>query len=178
MFGATTPRTAGFNTINTAELALPTLMMIFLLMWIGASPLSTGGGIKTSTFAIATLNLFSLARGKSRLELYRREVANISVQRAFATISLSLIVIGFGIMFIAIFDSEKELLSIAFECFSAYSTVGLSLGITSTLTPISKFILIVIMFVGRVSMLSIIIAVFEKVKHKNYRYPTEEITIN
>ena len=177
-FGATTPRTAGFNSVDTSMLTFPTIMMIFLLMWIGASPSSTGGGIKTSTFAIATLNILSLAKGKSRVEVFRREIADISVRRAFATISLSLIVIGFGIMAISAFDGDKKLIKIAFECFSAYGTVGLSLGITSSLSSISKFVLIVLMFVGRVSMLSIMIAVVKKIKHKNYNYPTEEIMIN
>lgn len=178
LFGATTPRTAGFNTIDTAAMAFPTLMMIFLLMWIGASPQSTGGGIKTSSFAIAILNILSLAKGKSRIEIFRREIAEISVRRAFAIISLSLIVIGFAIMFISIFDPEKQLLDIAFECFSAYSTVGLSLGITEDLSRASKFVIIVVMFVGRISMLSLVIAIFKKIKHKNYSYPKEEITIN
>jgi Trk-type K+ transport system membrane component len=159
-------------------LTFPTVMFIFLLMWIGASPASTGGGIKTSTFAIATLNILSLAKGKSRIEIFRREIADISVKRAFATISLSLIVIGLGIMMITIFDPEIGLLNIGFECFSAYSTVGLSLGITGELSPGSKFIIIAIMFVGRVSMLSVVIAFFRKEKLKNYHYPTEEITIN
>ncbi len=178
LFGATTPRTAGFNTIDTAAMAFPTLMMVFLLMWIGASPQSTGGGIKTSTFAIATLNILSFAKGKSRIEIFRREIAEISVRRAFAIISLSLVVIGLAIMFISIFDPEKQLLDIAFECFSAYSTVGLSLGITGDLSSASKFVIIVVMFVGRISMLSLVIAVFKKIKHKNYSYPKEEITIN
>lgn len=178
LFGATTPRTAGFNTIDTAALRLPTLMLVLFLMWVGASPLSTGGGIKTSTFAIATLNILSLAKGKSRIEIFRREVADLSVRRAFATIALSLIVIGCGILGIAMSDPGKDLLSIAFECFSAYSTVGLSLGITAGLTATSKIILITVMFVGRVSMLTVVIAVFQKVKHKNYRYPAEELTIN
>ena len=178
LFGATTPRTAGFNTINTAAMSFPTLMMVFILMWIGASPQSTGGGIKTSTFAIATLNILSLAKGKSRIEIFRREIADISVRRAFAIISLSLVVLGVAIMVISIFDPEKQLTDIAFECFSAYSTVGLSLGITSDLSSASKLVIIVVMFVGRISMLSFVIAVFKKIKHKNYSYPKEEITIN
>jgi len=178
LFGAATPRTAGFNSVDMTALAFPTLMITFLLMWIGASPASTGGGIKTSTFAIATLNILSLAKGKQRIEVFRREIADISVRRAFATIALSLIVIGSGIVLITIFDPEKSLLDIAFESFSAYSTVGLSLGITGSLSTASKFIVIVIMFVGRVSMLSIMVAVFKNIKHKNYRYPSEEITIN
>ena len=178
LFGATTPRTAGFNTVDMTALNFSTLMLIFLLMWVGASPASTGGGIKTSTFAIATLNFISLAKGKTRIEVYRREISDISVRRAFAVISLSLFVIGSGIIAISVFDSEKDLKSIAFECFSAYSTVGLSIGITASLSSASKFVIILIMFIGRVSMLSILIAVIRKVKHKNYRYPIEEITIN
>src|SRR5690606_24986371 len=88
LFAAATPRTAGFNSVDMTALAFPTVMITFLLMWIGASPASTGGGIKTSTFAIATLNILSLAKGKQRIEVYRREIADISVKRAFATIAL------------------------------------------------------------------------------------------
>lgn len=178
LFGATTPRTAGFNTIDMSALNFSTIMMIFLLMWVGASPASTGGGIKTNTFAIAILNFLSLAKGKDKIEIYRREIADVSVRRAFAVISLSLLVIGIAIIIISIFDKEKSLLDIAFECFSAYSTVGLSIGITAQLSAISKFVIIGVMFVGRVSMLSILIAVINKVKEKNYRYPKEELTIN
>ncbi|MBA80509.1 MULTISPECIES: TrkH family potassium uptake protein [unclassified Leeuwenhoekiella] len=178
LFGAATPRTAGFNTVDMNQLHFSTLMLIFLLMWVGASPASTGGGIKTSTFAIATLNFFSLAKGKTRIEVYRREIADISVRRAFAIISLSLVVIGFAVIAISSFDSQKTLLSIAFECFSAYSTVGLSLGITSSLSAASKGVIIAVMFIGRVSMLTLMIALFRKVKQQAYRYPTEEILIN
>ena len=178
LFGAATPRTAGFNTVDMNQLHFSTLMLIFLLMWVGASPASTGGGIKTSTFAIATLNFFSLAKGKTRIEVYRREIAEISVRRAFAIISLSLVVIGFAVITISSFDSQKTLLSIAFECFSAYSTVGLSLGITSSLSAASKGVIIAVMFIGRVSMLTLMIALFRKVKQQAYRYPTEEILIN
>jgi len=178
LFGSTTPRTAGFNTVNMSSLTYPTLMITILLMWIGASPASTGGGIKTSTFAIATLNFISLARGKSRIEIFRRQIAEITVNRAFAIIALSLFVIGSGIILITYFDGEKGLMSIAFESFSAYGTVGLSTGITASLTQSSKIVLIFLMFIGRVSMLSILIAVFRKEKYINYRYPSEEILIN
>lgn len=178
LFGAATPRTAGFNSVDMNALHFSTVMMIFLLMWVGASPASTGGGIKTNTFAIATLNFLSLAKGKAKIEIFRREISETSVRRAFAVISLSLLVIGMGIILISVFDSDKKLLDIAFECFSAYSTVGLSLGITAHLSAASKFVLIVVMFLGRVSMLTLLIAVFRKVKEKNYRYPVEELTIN
>ena len=178
LFGATTPRTAGFNTIDTGAMKLTTVTIVIILMWIGASPQSTGGGIKTSTFAIAILNILSLAKGKSKIEIYRREIANVSVRRAFGIMSLSLFVIGVGILLISTFDPEKQMVDIAFECFSAYSTAGLSLGITGDLTDASKLVVSAVMFIGRISMLSLVIAVFKKIKHKNYKYPTEEITIN
>ncbi|GIJ94949.1 TrkH family potassium uptake protein [Capnocytophaga stomatis] len=178
LFTATTPRTAGFNTIDFNQLQFSSIILIILLMWVGASPASTGGGIKTSTFAIGTLNFLSLAKGKKKIELFRREIADISVRRAFAVMSLSFIVIGAGIFLISDFDNNIELLDIAFECFSAYSTTGLSLGITGLLSDSSKVVLVGMMFVGRVSMLTILIAVFRKSKTLTYRYPGDEILIN
>lgn len=177
-FNAVTPRTAGFNNIDMSAMTFATTMIIIFLMWVGASPGGTGGGIKTTTFAIGTLNFFSLARGKNRIEVFHREISDNSVRRAFATISLSLIVIGVAVFAISVFDPKIGLLEIAFECFSAYSTTGLSLGITAGLTSASKTVLIVCMFVGRVSMLYILIAFFRQVRNLKYRYPSEEILIN
>lgn len=177
-FTAATPRTAGFNSVDLSALNFSTIMLIFLLMWIGGSPGSTAGGIKTSTFAVAALNFVSLARGRNNIEVFRREVAHISVRRAFAIITLSLLVIGLAIILIAHFDREKTLLAIAFECFSAYSTVGLSLGITAALSTPGKLVVILTMFIGRVSMLTIMIALLRRVKVVNYRYPKEEILMN
>jgi len=177
-FGSVTPRTAGFNTVDMAALTVPSLMICLLLMWIGASPGSTGGGIKTTTFAIATMNIFAIARNKERLEIKNREISDLSVRRAFATICLSLIVIGFSVFFISFFEQDKTLISIAFECFSAYSTVGLSTGITSSLGVESRCVLIITMFIGRVSMLMILIAIFRQMSSISYRYPKEDILIN
>ena len=177
-FSATTPRTAGFNTIDLATQSFPTIMIIILLMWIGGSPASTAGGIKTSTFALATLNIISLAKSKNRIEIFGREISNNSIKRSFAAISLSLMVIGIGILIIGTVEPELSFLHIIFECFSAYSTVGLTLGITTKLTIISKCVLMLIMFIGRVSMLTILIALFEEVKFTNYKTPKEEILIN
>jgi len=178
LFTASTPRTAGYNSIDFAQLQVPSILFIIFLMWIGASPNSTGGGIKTSTFAVAVLNILSLARGKERLEIYRREIADITVKRAFATMTLSLFIIGMCILLISAIEKEFTLMQIAFECFSAYSTVGLTLGITFKLSTASKVILVALMFIGRVTMLSIMIAMFKKVKFTNYRYAKEELTIN
>tara|TARA_B100000953_G_scaffold44588_1_gene34157 strand:- start:779 stop:1240 length:462 start_codon:yes stop_codon:yes gene_type:complete len=153
-------------------------MLIFMLMWIGASPASTGGGIKTSTIAIAALNFVSLGKGKDRIEVYKREVSSNSIRRAFAIISLSLMVISIAIFLMTIFEKDIAIIDIAFEAFSAYSTVGLSTGITSSLSSSSKIVLIFTMFIGRVSMLTLLIAMLRKAKHLNYRVPTDEILIN
>jgi trk system potassium uptake protein len=177
-FSAATPRTAGFNTINTSALHFSTIMIVFVLMWIGASPGSTGGGVKTSTFAIAILNFLSIARGKDRVEIFRREISPMSTRRAFAILTLSVIVIGLSVFFLAIFENEKDLRSLAFESFSAFGTVGLSLGITSQLSDPGKIVIILTMFIGRVSMLTILLAFMRKMVNLKYKYPTEEVLIN
>ncbi|MBP6378283.1 MAG: ATPase [Kaistella sp.] len=171
-------RTAGFNTVNMVSLSGPTIMICLLLMWIGASPASTGGGIKTTTFAIAILNIIAFAKGKNRTEVYRREISDNSVKRAFAIIALSLMIIGIAIFLLVLTEKDKDLMSLAFEVFSAYSTVGLSLNLTPTLTPAGKIIIIAVMFIGRVSMLSLLIALVKRERYFNYRYPKEEIMIN
>lgn len=177
-FGSVTTRTAGFNTVDTGALNLHTILIMMFLMWVGASPASTGGGIKTSTFAVAILNTISIARGKTRLELFNREIPNSSVERAYAIILLSIFVISISILLISFFDSDKELLNISFECISAYATVGLSRGITADLSSASKLVLILTMFIGRVSMLTLLIALFKRVSTEAYRLPSENILIN
>lgn len=177
-FGSVTTRTAGFNTVDTAMLSYPTTLAILFLMWVGASPASTGGGIKTSTLALAVLNLISLVKGKTRIEVFKREIAQTSVNRAFAIIVLSIFVICIAIFSISIFDREKGMLNIVFECVSAFGTVGLSRGITADLTTSSKVVLVLTMFIGRVSMLTVMIAIFKRVTYSKYHYPSENILIN
>jgi len=177
-FSAVTPRTAGFNTVDFGALRIHTIMIVLLLMWIGASPGSTGGGIKTTTIFIATLNFISLARGKDRVEFNKREISNKTVRRTFAIISLSLIFIGMSTFLVSMLDPHLPFVSVAFECFSAYSTVGLSMGITSSLGVASKLVIICIMFVGRVGALTLLVGMLRTVVTLKYRYPKEELFIN
>ncbi len=174
-FGSVTPRTAGFNTVPLAELALPTVMIYLLLMWIGASPGSTGGGIKTTTIAVAALNMASVVKGKDRTEVFRNEIGVQSISKAFAIILLSLIIIGLSVFLISVNDPEKDLLHIAFESFSAFSTVGLTLGITPQLSEGSKLVLVVVMFVGRVGAMTILMALISQSQQLHYRYSTEQV---
>ena len=178
-FNSVTPRTAGFNTMNFVDYSVPSLLFIIFLMWIGASPASTGGGIKTSTFALATLNIFAIASGKSRIQLLGRRITSESTSRAFAILCISLINIGFAILLLLIFEPEgSDLLTIVFECFSAYSTVGLSIGNTGLLTEPSKYTLMITMFIGRIGMLNLMIGVLRQMNHQFYEYPKENILIN
>lgn len=177
-FASVTPRTAGFNTIDMSQLAMPTILIYLLLMWIGASPASTGGGIKTSTVAVALLNTLSLAKAKNRVEVFRREIDNESIRRAFSIILLSFVFIGFAIFLVATFEPQMRLIDIIFECFSAFGTVGLSLGITSSLSAASKGVIIASMFIGRVGTLTLIVALTRKIHTLSYRYPRESIFIN
>lgn len=178
-FSSVTPRTAGFNVVDYTQMTVPSLLFVIFLMWIGASPASTGGGIKTSTFALATLNILAIAKGKSRIEIFGRRFSAESTSRAFAILCISLIVIGVSIMALLILEpKDTPLLTVVFECFSAYSTVGLSLNYTPTLTEASKYVIIAVMFIGRIGMLNLMIGLLRQVNHQFYELPKENILIN
>jgi Trk-type K+ transport system membrane component len=175
-FGSVTPRTAGFNTVDLTTMTLPMIMIYLLLMWIGASPASTGGGIKTTTAGVAFLNMISILKGKDRTEFFNSEISFQSTRRAFAIIIISLLVIGMIVFGISVNDSDKGLINIAFEAFSAFSTVGLTLGITPQLSSVSKLILILAMFIGRVGAITLLVILIRQSKQLYYRYPKEDIT--
>jgi potassium uptake TrkH family protein len=178
MFSSVTSRTAGFNTVDMSNFTIPGILFMIFLMWVGASPASTGGGIKTTTFALATLNVFAIARDKKYIEIGTRRIATEAVHRAFAIISISLASIGTGILLLLIFNPEFSLIQIAFEVFSAFSTVGLSLGITSHLSEYSKYVIIFLMFFGRIGLLNLMIGLLKSVGKTEYTYPEENILIN
>ena len=178
-FNAVSPRTAGFSAVDYADMSVPSLLFIIFLMWIGGSPASTAGGIKTSTFALATLNVIAVARGKNRIQIFGRRISADSTSRAFAILSISLLTIGVSIMAILIFEPKgTPILTVAFECFSAYSTVGLSLNFPPTITEASKYVLIACMFIGRIGMLNLMVGLLRRMNHQFYEYPKENILIN
>lgn len=176
--GSVTPRTAGFNSVDYTTISIATVVLTIFLMWVGASPVSTGGGIKTSTFAIAIMNTLRIARMKPHIEFQHREIHERSVDRAFAIIILSIIILGCSSLVMYIIEPQHGALKILFECVSAFGTVGLSLGITPLLNDYSKILLISLMFAGRMGILTLLFAVFRKTKTSVYRYPKENIVIN
>ncbi|WP_353184410.1 potassium transporter TrkG [Parapedobacter lycopersici] len=174
-FTGNSARTAGFNVTDTGGLSFPMLLIMMFLMWIGASPGSTGGGIKTTTFSVAVLNVLNLARGKDNLEIFGRKVSGDSVNKAFAIIFLSFFAIGLTILALSITDGNQGLWAIAFESFSAYATCGLSVGITPQLSDAGKVVLTCCMFTGRVGMLTLLVALIKNTKNRSYEYPQEKV---
>ncbi|HPF52131.1 MAG TPA: potassium transporter TrkG [Draconibacterium sp.] len=179
IFMSVTPRTAGFNTFSMDALAKPSIIILIFLMWVGASPASTGGGIKTSTFAVALLNIVRINRSKNHIETMRREIHEYSVNKAFAIITLSFLIIGAGTFAIFLIDGKLGLDRIVFECFSAFGTVGLSLNLTPLLSGGSKWILILLMFLGRMGIMTLLLSLAKRRTEGSalYRYPKENIVI-
>jgi len=177
-FSSVTPRTAGFNIVNMEALTKATLLVMIFLMWVGASPVSTGGGVKTSTFTIAILNIIRIMRGKNHIEVLRHEVHEFSVNKAFSIIVMSLTVIGLGSFSIFLIDGSLGLFRIVFECFSAFGTVGLSINLTPLLSVSSKWILVSLMFLGRMGMMTLLLSLARSSSSSMiYRYPKENIII-
>jgi trk system potassium uptake protein len=181
-FNSVTPRTAGFNNINMADMGIPAFMLTMALMWIGASPGSTGGGIKTTTFAVALLNLWNQIRGKDRLIINFREIPNVAINQVNAVILLSIFAISFGTFLLSFVNPGISFKDLLFECISAYSTVGLSVGITPGLGQFSHIVLIILMFLGRVSFLTFLIGIFSRLFSDSSGcdpyYPKENVIIN
>jgi len=177
-FQSITPRTAGFNNYAMSILSMPSVIITIFLMWVGASPVSTGGGIKTSTFAIAIMNTFRIMKGHNHIEINRYEIHEFSVNKAFAIITLSIFTIIIGSFGIFIFDGEYGMLRIMFESFSAYGTVGLSLDLTPKLSDQSKYILIILMYLGRMGSITLLLSLVRSYGNSSlYRYPKENLII-
>lgn len=170
-FQAVTLRTAGFNTVDIGSLATPTLLLFLFFMFVGASPGSTGGGIKTSTFSIAIQAAIANIKGKENVEIYRRTIPSDAINKTYAIIIISLSILFVFTVALSITEQQFALKAIIFEAFSAFGTVGLSTGITADLSDIGKTIIILLMYIGRLGSLTLGIALSRKVKYKNYKYP-------
>ena len=170
-------RTSGFNSVDIGAIGVPGLFMLLVLMFIGSSSSSTGGGIKTSTFAIVAADVLATIKGAPNTELFKRTITPILKSRAYSVLLFFIVFDVLGVFFLSITESEilamegRDLLDLAFEEVSALGTVGLSTGITALLSPLGKLIIIVSMFIGRVGTLTVAFAVGVKIISKNYKYP-------
>jgi trk system potassium uptake protein TrkH len=177
LFQAVTPRTAGFNTLDYALMREPSLLITMLLMFIGGNPGSTAGGIKTVTFVVLVGSAWNLSRGRGELDLFNRRIPIDTAVRSGVIALISCGCIALGLVLLSWTDAERGMLPVAFETFSAFGTVGLSMGITPALSVPGKLILIALMFVGRLGPLTIALALIERPPQKQIQYPAEGVLV-
>jgi trk/ktr system potassium uptake protein len=168
--------TTGFNTIDIGSIANSSLLLIIILMFIGASPGSTGGGIKTTSFTVLIKHIYSVLRGIKDTVLFKRKIRNDTVTNVIVLAAISLIWITFAVLILS-FTENFEFVKILFETVSAFGTVGLSTGITSGLSITGKTIITLTMFLGRVGPLALGFSLLKNDRQNGYVYPEEEILI-
>jgi potassium uptake TrkH family protein len=177
LFLSVTARTAGYNSVAIELLSPATVMILIILMWIGASPGSTGGGIKTTTFAVAIITLYNLIRGKERIEVFNREIFPDNIKQSMMVIVSSLLFLGFSTTLLVWIEPKLNPLDLIFEATSAISTVGLSRNITMILSPSSKIILTILMIVGRIGVFTFFLSLHKPKPEPRFRLPLEKIMI-
>lgn len=178
MFQSVTPRTAGFNTIPIDQLETPSKLITMVLMFIGGSPGSTAGGVKTTTVGIMILTILMVIRGKDEIEFSFRRISKDTANKALAIFGIVLTIALTIITLLTITEPNLEFIDIVFEVFSALGTVGLSTGITSSLSTVGKLIIAIAMFFGRVGPLTMVIALTQRGRRKALvRYPEGKVSV-
>jgi len=180
-FQSVTTRTAGYNTLLIGELTDASLFIMIILMFIGASPASTGGGIKTTTFGAMLLAVRSTINGEDDVGFISKRISREIVRRAFAITGLAILLVCTVTTILSVTESGhvlgRDFVRILFEVVSAFGTVGLSTGITPDLTPTGKILISMMMFIGRLGPLTIAIALAYRRKKSLFRYPEDRIMV-
>ncbi|WP_100405045.1 TrkH family potassium uptake protein [Bacillus solitudinis] len=178
LFNSATTRSGGLTIMDVSDLGQATILFMSGLMIIGASPSSVGGGIRTTTIAVMFLTIRSFALGKDDVKVFGREIHPEDRQKAFIVLSVFLVMLFAAVTLIVAFEGQQISLSaIIFETASAFGTCGLSMGITPELSFPSQFILIILMFIGRVGLIAFLFSVRRKETKSHFKYPTERIII-
>lgn len=177
IFQSVTARTAGFNTLDLKLLSYASMFIILLLMFVGASPGSTGGGVKTSSFGIVLAYLRAQFKGREKVDLFFRNIPDSNIEKAFIIIILALVFISISFVMLLTFEKNLGVHQLLFETISAFGTVGLSLGITAKLSLASKIIIMATMFIGRIGPFTLFIALSRKKTKAVFSYPEEKIMI-
>ena len=178
LFTSVTTRTAGFNTIPTANLSQAVLTMVIILMFIGASPASTGGGIKTTTIATIAMFVYSVLKGEEDIKCDGRRIPQRVVNKSIAIVFVAVSVVCVATFLLSVFE-DQPFSDLLFEAVSAFGTVGLSRGITSSLSSASKVVVILTMFTGRVGVLTLALALSSRKAAipSTVRYPEGQIIV-
>ncbi len=175
-FQSVTTRTAGFNSVPMDKMRPASIFMFLLFMFVGASPGSTGGGIKTTTFGVILFYIIGIIRGESDINISNRRISWEVLNRAMVILVISLLYVSFASL--ALLSIEQgDFVKIVFEAVSAFGTVGLSMGLTPELSTASRVIIIITMLIGRAGPLTVALAVGEKKKKLKIRYPKENILV-
>ncbi len=179
-FNATTPRTAGFNTVDFASLSDSGYLLMLILMFIGGSSASTAGGIKITTFFVIVAGILSVFRGKQDIELGKKRLSHNLLHQALAVFVSCLAIVMTATLCICALEEQNAvatLRAVLFEAFSAMGTVGLSLGLTPTLGTASRILLMLLMYAGRVGILTIALSVAQKRSTSSVKRPLDNILI-
>ncbi|WP_226537458.1 TrkH family potassium uptake protein [Fictibacillus halophilus] len=177
LFQSVTTRNGGLATMDVSEFTAPTLLILSGLMFVGASPSSVGGGIRTTTFAIMILSIIFYAKGRNSIKIFGREVDPVDVQRSFIVITTASLLCGSSIVLLTILEPAMSILSIVFEVTSAFGTTGLSMGITADLSTAGKVVIIALMFIGRIGIFSFLFIIRGNVVSEHFKYPKENVII-
>lgn len=176
-FQSVTPRTAGFNTIDIGKMTTAGLFIMIALMFIGTSPGGTGGGIKTTTLRVLTSCTKAILQGKEEVLLYNRKIAISLILKAVGVLVGSVATVILATILIALTDPKLDFIQILFEVVSAFATVGLSTGITGSVSTAAKLILIVTMYLGRVGVLIFMSAILGDPRPSRIHYPEENLLV-
>lgn len=176
-FQSVTTRTAGFNTIDIGQMSETALFLTIALMFVGASPGSTGGGIKTTTFRILFSCTAAVLEGKDQVQCYQRQIPIALILKTISVVFGSLIVVIVSATLVELANPELEFMQVLFEAVSAFGTVGLSTGITAKVSAIGKLILIATMYIGRVGVLLLMSVAVGDPKPTTFKYPEESLLV-
>jgi trk system potassium uptake protein TrkH len=176
-FQSVTPRTAGFNTIDIGKMSDAGLFITIALMFIGASPGGTGGGIKTTTLRVLTSCTKAILQGKEEVWLYERRIAITLILKAIGVVFGSLATVLSATVLISLTDPKLEFIQILFEVVSAFGTVGLSTGITGSISTAAKIVIIVTMYIGRVGVLLSMSAILGDPRPSRVHYPEGNLLV-
>lgn len=179
MFQSVTPRTAGFNTISTGALRDSSKFLTIIYMFIGGSPGSTAGGIKTATFGVIIFAIYVEIIGKDDVEFAKRRISGETVSRSLAILMIALTIVSVVAVILSLTESGFEFLNILFETVSAFGTVGLSTGLTGDLSAVGKIIISITMFLGRLGPITVATAIAERHTGQKalIRYPEGKIFV-
>ncbi len=185
LFQSVTARTAGFNTIPMNALTNGSCLVLIFLMFVGAAPGSCGGGVKVTSFGILIALFFSKFKGREYAHIFKRTIPQETINKVIAIVFSSVLIIGI-VFFLLLLTEQKvqidhpdrgSFIEILFEAFSAFGTVGLSMGITSQLTKIGRLLIILLMFIGRLGPLTLTVALSQTHKMVKFRYAEGEIKV-